>query len=186
MMLRFLLICWDWIFILVMYLWCIWHGYLEMFVIYPLRHFWENFHACSFENYWRRYVYFLNIYNIPMFYRFNRSRALQGRLVFIVRVSAWVWAKSAGFTQNKSRKIRLCPAFPDARGTCSTCPTHEREAKPCSRRMDNALSAWHALPCDGHIVHVLGTWCCFLGPNSLVFRRFRYSSSNNLRRNLGT
>jgi len=25
---------------LLMYLWCLWHGYMEMYVIYPLRHFW--------------------------------------------------------------------------------------------------------------------------------------------------
>jgi hypothetical protein len=28
---------------LIMYLWCLWYGYLEMYVIYPLRRFWEIF-----------------------------------------------------------------------------------------------------------------------------------------------
>jgi hypothetical protein len=58
-------------------LWCLWHGYLEKYVIYPLRCFEKIFMQVSFENYWRHDVYFLNNCNIRVFYRFNRSRVLQ-------------------------------------------------------------------------------------------------------------
>jgi len=33
------LICWDWNCTWIMYLWWLWHGYIEMYVIYPLRRF---------------------------------------------------------------------------------------------------------------------------------------------------
>jgi len=78
-----------------------------------------------------------------------------GRLVLIVIVSTWVWAKSVGFTQHRSRKRRLRPPFLNARGACECTPKH-----------------------------ALGAWCLFLGPNSPIFRCFRSSSSNNLPRNL--
>jgi len=35
-----------------------------------------------------------------------------------VRVSSWVWAKSAGFTHHRSRKRCLRPTFLDAQGAC--------------------------------------------------------------------
>jgi len=40
----------------------------------------------------------------------------RGRLVLMVKVSTWVWAKSAGFTQNESRKRQLRPNFLHERG----------------------------------------------------------------------
>jgi hypothetical protein len=46
-----------------------------------------------------------------------------------VRVSTWVWAKSAGFTQNINMKRQLCPEFSGARGTLLVCLAHEITAK---------------------------------------------------------
>jgi len=46
-----------------------------------------------------------------------------------VRVSTWVWAKSAGFTQIKARKDVCVPHFQDARGTLLVCLAHEIEGK---------------------------------------------------------
>jgi len=76
MLLRLLLICWDWdLFFDVFY-----HAYdmaiLEMYANYLLQRFRENFSMHVFENYWRRDIYFLNICITRVFYRFNRSRAL--------------------------------------------------------------------------------------------------------------
>jgi len=48
--------------------------------------------------------------------------------------------------------------------------------KPCSRRMV-------AFRC---IVHALRTWLCSLAPVSLIFHHFRFLSSSDLHRNLGT
>jgi len=41
--------------------------------------FLRNIFMHPFETYWRRDVYFLNICNIHLFYRFNRSMALHWR-----------------------------------------------------------------------------------------------------------
>jgi len=46
-----------------------------------------------------------------------------------VKVSTWVWAKSAGFTQNNNRKRQMCPEFSGARGTLLACLAHESVAK---------------------------------------------------------
>jgi len=37
-----------------------------------------------------------------------------------MRISTWVWAKSAGFTQHGSMKRQLRPEFLHARGACKT------------------------------------------------------------------
>jgi len=50
-------------------------------------------------------------------------------LVFIVRVSTWVWAKIVGFTQNNDRKRQMCLKFLGARGTSLACLVHESVAK---------------------------------------------------------
>jgi len=40
-----------------------------------------------------------------------------------VRVSTWVWTKSAGFTQNDDSKRQLCPEFSGVRGTFTSMPS---------------------------------------------------------------
>jgi len=37
-------------------------------------------------------------------------------MIFIVRISTWVWAKSVGFTQKKTGKDACAPHFVGARG----------------------------------------------------------------------
>ena len=62
-------------------IWSLWHVYLEMYVIYPLRSC-LNFYACYiWVNFCRRDIYFLNNCIIRVFYRFNRNRALHTTLL---------------------------------------------------------------------------------------------------------
>ena len=49
---------------------------LEMYDFYPLRLLRNFIYACYLNLMWRRAVYFLNIYIIRVYYRFNRNRAL--------------------------------------------------------------------------------------------------------------
>jgi len=100
-------------FYLVLYLWWLWDVYLEMYVIYPLRRFVEIFYACWFETYWRCDDYFLNIYYIRVFYRVNRSRALQtGSLLREKR-------RLSQARENKSEPIRV--ALHLQIESCSSC-----------------------------------------------------------------
>jgi len=60
-----------------------------------------------------------------------------------VKVSSWVWAKSAGFTHNKAGKDACAPHF-QMHGTHARCARRmwERE-KSCPRRMDGSSCARH-------------------------------------------
>jgi len=85
-----------------------------------------------------------------------------------MRVSTWVWAKSAGFTQHESRKRQLHPAFLHARGAWEKIKKH-------------VLGAWLAKSCPRHFSHALGTFLSVLRTNLQFSVVFRSSSSNNLR-----
>jgi len=54
---------------------------LEMYDFYPLRLLMNFIYACYLNLMWRRGVYFLNIYIIRVYYRFNRNRALEFTLI---------------------------------------------------------------------------------------------------------
>jgi len=43
-----------------------------------------------------------------------------------VRVSTWIWGKSAGFTHKKAGKHACAPHFLGARGAWLACLAHER------------------------------------------------------------
>jgi len=58
-----------------------------------------------------------------------------------VRVSTWVWVKSAGFTQNQSRKRQLCPDFLHARGAQQMHGPHSLQPHAFPRRMEKSLGA---------------------------------------------
>ena len=60
---------------------------LEMYDFYPLRLLRNFIYTCYLNLMWRRDVYFLNIYIIRVYYRFNRNRALHLHLVSTDRAS---------------------------------------------------------------------------------------------------
>jgi len=64
---------------------------LEMYDLYPLRLLRNFIYACYLNLMWRRGVYFLNIYIIRVYYRFNRNRALQKASQSLKNVWHDVW-----------------------------------------------------------------------------------------------
>jgi len=63
-------------------------GVVYLYLLRPLRNF---INARCLETFWRRNVYFLNICVIHVFYRFNRSKALQmGYTVEPFNVPIWM------------------------------------------------------------------------------------------------
>jgi len=67
--------------------------------------------------------------------------------------------------------------------------THKKAGKDaCAQHFSKCTGRMASVPsaCESMENHALGACHLFLGPHSLIFRRFRSSSSNNLPRNLGT